>query len=56
LILSGQAEDGLLLDGALGGIWAVLAARQPLPAPFAPRPETRAWCFRHGVFYCGHRF
>jgi hypothetical protein len=39
LILSGQAEDGLLLNGALGGIWAVLAARQP-PAR-SLRPRTR---------------
>jgi hypothetical protein len=49
LILSGQAEDGMLLNGSLGGIWAVLAARQPHALP-------RAGCLQHGVFYCGHRF
>jgi hypothetical protein len=39
LILSGQAEDGMHLNGSLGGIWVVLAARQPPARSVSPTPR-----------------
>jgi len=50
LILSGQAEDGMRLNGSLGGIWAVLAARQPPARSVRPTPRDPCrWAFGTGV-------